>query len=104
MGIARLFTQTASVETRTGSKAGAAAYADPVDVACFVNDSHKQVRAANGDEIVSSTTLYAPLADVEVFAPGSKVTVNGRTAFVISTFRRDSAGPASAFHTQADLT
>ena len=104
MGIAALFTQTVSVETFAGTKNGAPAYASPATVACFVNDSRKLVRDAVGSEVVSSTTLYAPLSDVAAFVVGSRVNVNGRKAFVLGAYRRDSAGPASAHHVQVDLT
>lgn len=104
MGISRLFTQSVSVETFAGTKNGNAVYATAATVACFVNDSRKLVRNATGEEVVSTTTLYTPLADVAVFAVGSRVNVNGRKAFVLGAYKRDSAGPASAHHIQVDLT
>lgn len=103
MSIARLFTQTASVQTRTGTGTSGDKFAAAVDVLCFVNDGHERKAEAAGVEIVSQTTLYAPLASIDTFAVGSKVTVNGRTAHVVSVFRRDSAGPTSAHHAQVNL-
>lgn len=110
-GIAALFTQTVDVETLTGSGAYGDVFASPVTVACFVNDRSKMVRNSNGDEIVSTTTLYAPLtaspdvpATAGQFAPGSRVTVNGRTAYVVNAARRDSAGPSRIWHTEVTLT
>lgn len=110
-GIARLFTQSVSVETLLGSGAYGDVWADPVDIACFINDTTKMTRNAQGDEVVSSTTLYAPLttspdqpATAGQFAPGSRVTVQGRTALVLSAARRDSAGPARIWHTEVTLT
>lgn len=103
MSIARLFTQPVTVETYAGNGGLGDIYAAPVTVMCFVNDGHERTKATSGVEIVSQSTLYAPLADFGVFTPDSKVTVNGRTARVVSVFRRDSAGPISAHHTQANL-
>jgi hypothetical protein len=103
-GIARLFTQTATVETYLGTGIHGPTYAAAVTVACFVNDGHKLVRDGNGEQVVASTTLYAPLGAVETFAPQSRVTVNGRAAQVIAAYRRDSAGPASAYHAHIELT
>lgn len=110
-GIARLFTQSASVETKTGANALGDVYAAPVDVACFVQDGVKMVRSTTAAEVVSSTTLYAPLSASPTspptagqFAPGSKVTVNGRVAYVIAAVRQDSAGPSRIHHVAVSLT
>jgi hypothetical protein len=104
MGIARLFTDPVSVETYEGETATGPRYAPAVDVACFVNDARKLVRAATGEEVISETTLYAPLSTVDSWPAGSRVTLNGRTATVIVAYRRDSAGPVSAHHVQINLT
>ena len=104
MGIARLFTQTVSVETCLGTGVNGQVYAPAVTVSCFVNDGHKLVRDSTGDQVVASTTLYAALSTVDTFTPQSKVLVNGREARVIAAYRRDSAGPASAHHAHVELT
>lgn len=103
VGIARLFTQTATVQTYTGTGTTGPKYAAEVTVPCFVNDRRQLVRSGSGDEVVSETTLYAPLASLPTFTPQSKVTVNGRIAQVISAYRRDSAGPVNVHHTQVVL-
>lgn len=102
-GITKLFTQTASVRTYTGQNADGPLYADAVSVKVFVNDSRQLVRDATGTEIVSETTLYGHLVDIDTFLPQSLVTVNGREAEVVMAYRRDSAGPASAYHCQIVL-
>jgi hypothetical protein len=104
VGISRLFTQSVSVETFAGTQNGTATYASAATVACFVNDSRKLVRNATGAEVVSSTTLYTPLTALAAFVVGSRVTVNGRKAFVLGAYKRDSAGPVSSHHVQVDLT
>jgi hypothetical protein len=103
-GIARLFTQTVSVETYLGTGIHGPTYSAPVTVGCFVNDGHKLVRDSKGEQVVASTILYAPLADVDLFTPETRVTVNGRAAQVIAAYRRDSAGPISAHHAHIELT
>lgn len=103
-GIARLFTQSVSVETLTGSGAYGDTYASPATVACFISDKTKLTRDSHAQEVVSTTTLYAPLSAVSQFAPGSRVTVNGRTAYVITCARQDSAGPARIHHAAVELT
>lgn len=110
-GIAALFTQSVTVETLTGSGAYGDVYAAPTVVECFINDRAKMVRNSQGDEVVSSTTLYAPLASspddpatAGQFSPGSRVTVNGRSALVLSVARRDGNGPSRIWHTEVTLT
>lgn len=110
-GIAALFNQTVSVETRLGSGAYGDAFADPVDVACFISEKTQLVRDLNADEVVSSTTLYAPLATAPdatpqagQFADGSRVMIANRTTRVITASRQNSAGPARIHHVQVHLT
>lgn len=104
MNIARLFTHTVSVQTYEGGDDTGDMFASPVDKACFISDARRLVRDSSGLEVVSSTTLYGPLGDIDAYTPGSKVTVNGRTARVIGVDRRNSAGPPSAYHCQISLT
>jgi hypothetical protein len=110
-GVARLFKQAVTVQTRTGAGAYGDVYADPTSVACFISEQQRLVRDQNAVEVVSSTMLYAPLTAAPTeppaggqFTPGSRVVVNGRTAFVISAARQDSAGPARIHHTEVHLT
>jgi hypothetical protein len=104
MGIARLFTQTVSVQTYQGVGPLGPVRAAAVDVACYVNDARKLVRNSTGDEVISETTLYAPLSTYATFTIQSLVTVNGRTASVLTVYKRDSAGPASAHHVEVTLS
>lgn len=110
-GIARLFNQNVSLETRTGAGAYGDVFADAVSVQCFVSEKTQLVRDSTGTEVVSSTTLYAPLTAAPdatpsggQFAIGSRVTVAGRAAHVIRAARRDSAGPVRVHHVEVHLT
>lgn len=103
-GVARLFKQSVSVETRTGQGAYGDMFGSATEVPCFISDQTRLVRNTNAEEVVSSITLYAPLDSATQFTPGSRVAVNGRTAFVISTARHEGAGPARIHHTEVHLT
>lgn len=103
-GIARLFTQQVTVETLTAPTSFGEQYAAPVTVTCFINDTRNLIRNGEGEQVVSETTLYAPLSTESTFAEGSRVTVNGRHARVLKLSRRDSAGPVNAHHVQVALT
>jgi hypothetical protein len=109
--LADLLNQTVTVETRTGAGAYGEVYAAPTDVSCFLSEVTRTVRDSKGTEVVSSTTLYAPLAaapdpspSAGQFAVGSRVTVAGRTAYVIQAARQNAAGPITIHHTSVHLT
>lgn len=104
MGISSLFTQSVQVSTYSAGDSFGSTYAEPVTVSCFVNDRRELARNTDGSEVVSETTLYVPLADVDLFTVGSRVVVNTRTMQVLSAYRRDSAGPSSTWHAQITLT
>lgn len=110
-GVARLFKQSVTVETRTGQGAYGDVFASPATVPCFISEQVRLVRNTNAEEVTSSTTLYAALAAAPdaaptagQFAPGSKVTVNGRAAYVIGASRHDAAGPTRIHHAEVHLT
>lgn len=110
-GIGRLLTQTVQVATRLGSDSSGDIEADPVDVACYIEESTRLVRDANGEEVVSSTRLIAAIDAAPTVPPvagqfsvNSTVTVNGRDATVITAARRDGVGPARCWHVEVSLT
>lgn len=77
-------TTTVSVETFRGVGAGGKeAFDAPVDSVCVLDDARKLVRGANGDEVVSESTIYTDLAEAPKFIPDSKVTLPTRTARVL---------------------
>lgn len=79
---AKFRTHIISVEPYSGSGAYGSTYGPPVDVACRVEDVTRLVRGSNGDEVVSSSTVYCD-SDV-VIPPESRVTVNGRVTTVLT--------------------
>jgi hypothetical protein len=92
------------VEPYVGSGPYGDAYDKSRPVRCWRDDGRKLVRDGNGEQVVSTTTLLARLADAEALVPGSRVTVDGRTAYVISLARRDDAGMGAWQHAEATLT
>ncbi len=90
-----LLKDTVTISTYQGDGAYGAVFADPVNVRVNVDTTRKLVRDANGEQVVSDVTLAAHPQTrddqggthdpVALFAPGSKVTVNGRDSEVIGT-------------------
>lgn len=77
-----------TIEPYAGSGAYGDTYGAPVVVSCWVEQGRKLVRAEDGSEAVSETTIYAQPGTVakarsRVTLPGGSVTV------VISTSDRD---------------
>jgi len=82
--LADMYVHTASVETYTGTTAdGVDLYAAAVNVACYAEGQRRVVLNADGEQVVSETTLYADPASAATFAPLSRVTVLGDTSRVI---------------------
>lgn len=102
--IAMFFKHTVSVETYAGEGAFGASYAEPDTVRCFADDGVRLVRDKTGREVVSSTTIYAPSSTTDMFAVESRVTVNGRVAYVISANAHPSAGLGLPDHVEVHLT
>lgn len=86
---------TVSVEAYTGSGPYGDAYAAPVAVTCFADAKRRLIRAPDGSQVVSESTVYAPLDTV--CPPRSRVTLpDGQVTLVIAAHRRDAAGLVDA--------
>ena len=81
---------TVTVETLTGSGADGAIFDTATDVPCFIEDSQKVVRASDGTEVVSGTTLFADKVWAPKFTPSTRVTFRGQTTLVLTTKLHDS--------------
>lgn len=103
-GISMFFVHEVSVEAYEGSGAYGPSYAAPVAVSCFLDDGVRLVRNVSGAEVASSSTVYADLSVADLFLPESRVSVNGRTATVISSSRRDSGPLGLPDHVEVHLT
>lgn len=67
--------QTVTIRALTGSGGMGGAYADPVEVEALVDESSRLVRGPDGAEVVSTATVYCPVATVA--PPGSLVLLPG---------------------------
>lgn len=69
------FMQTASVETWQGTSGVGDVFATAVVVECFIEDARKLVRAKDGQQVISESTLYAPITYAGIFTSNSRITV-----------------------------
>ncbi len=77
-----------TIEARTGSGPYGDVYDPPDTARVLVDQKRRLVRDQGGQEVVSETTLRAPLDTVA--PPGSRVTLpDGRTSTVITVSRYD---------------
>lgn len=98
-----MFVHTASVETFTGTGAYGATYATPVPVKGFLDDGVVLVRTGTSDQLVQKSIFYAALSDAATLAPKSRITVNGRVAWVSEARRRDGGSLGLPDHVECDL-
>ena len=86
------FVHTVTLTQKTGDGGYGPTFGPPADVASFVDDVVQLVRAPDGEQVVSSSTVYAA-PDAPDGPPGSTITLpDGRVATVITQARRTS-GP-----------
>ena len=83
---------TVVVEPYAGRSAYGDTYGAPVTITAWVDQASRLVRAADGSQVVSSTTVYTRLDAVDA-PPRSRVTLpDGRRTLVIASYRRDGHG------------
>lgn len=90
--MAGFYVHTATVETFQGAGAYGDVYAAPVTVSCFAEAKRRLVRAKDGEQVVSESSLYMSVADGAGFVPDSKVTVQGKVSYVITQNINDAPG------------
>ena len=98
------YVHTVSVETKTGTGAYGDVYADPVEVACWLEPKRRLVRNKDGQEVLSSSFLSCDVTLSPTFTPDSKVTHDGHTAFVIGVNALTSGALELPDHLEIDLT
>jgi len=78
----QFFPEAASIEPYEGvTGGGAQSFGTAVDARCLVSPGNRLVRDSQGNQVVSSTTLYCPRG---TSAPaGSRVTVRGDVRVVL---------------------
>lgn len=97
-----LLVHTMVVEPYLGQAGAKPTYGAGVTVACFAADKRRKVRNELGEQIISETTVVCPLSTN--VPPKSRVTINGRTAYVITTSRGDGGGLPTPDHQEVLLT
>lgn len=90
------FPHQVQVRDVDGGAGMGSSFSDPRAIAAEVKDEQRLVRAADGSEVVSSTTVTVPLA--ESVAPGALVTVWAgtsaeREASVLAVAREENSPP-----------
>lgn len=97
-----LLRHTVTIEAYLGQSAYGPRYGAPVAVRCLLDEQTRMVRAADGTQVTSTSTVRAPLATV---APAqSRVTLpDGRVTSVIAALRRDGGGLPTPDHLELQL-
>jgi hypothetical protein len=80
------------VETYLGSGSYGPDWAAAETVDCWVEAGAKDVRAADGDVVVSTAAVHGPLDQAGKFTVGSKVTTDGSTPARVITLDRFDSG------------
>jgi len=101
--LSAFFIHTASVETFAGAGSYGDTYAAPVDVKGFLDDGVVLVRTGTSEQLEQKSIFYAALSDADKFVPDSRVTVNGRAAWVSAIRRRDGDALGLPSHIEVDL-
>lgn len=104
--LAGWWVHTVTVKTSLGASAYGDRFAAPTPpVPCYVEDDIHLVRDADGNEVVSSTTVRADLSKAALFTVGSLVTTpTGREARVIALARLDTGSLGGPDHMEAHLS
>lgn len=91
-----------TVEAWEGEGPYGPSYADPVAVRCFLEEQTRMVRNPAGEEVTSSSTLYA-LPDVVCPARSHVTLPSGRVTTVIAAYKRDAGALPAPAHLEAQL-
>ena len=83
--------------------AGGGAYGDtwsaPVNLACFVSDKRRLIRAANGSQVVAESTVITRLDALTAAPARSRITfADGRTTLLLKASRHDGSGLPTPDH------
>lgn len=97
-----LLVHTASVEPYEGSGAYGDRYGTAYDLPCYYEGRRQLVRGSDGTEVVSEGVLFADIPATELKA-GSRVTVLGRSTWVITVSTLDDGGLTGLAHIEVAL-
>jgi hypothetical protein len=92
-----------TVEPYEGNTAKGPAFAAPVTVRCWLEETNRMVRAADGNEVTSSAQFYCRLDALDA-RPESRVTLpSGRVTTVLTVARRDAGRLPLPAHLEVSL-
>lgn len=98
---------TITIARYTGTGAYGDVWAAPTSEAGMVEDKRRMIRASNGEQVISSTTVYLPISTPDV-PLGSTVTLPAvfgtRVATVLAVARHDGGGQPTPDHLELNLT
>jgi hypothetical protein len=97
-----LLQHTVTIEPYQGNGANGPVYGAPVEVPCFRDDKRRLVRAPNGSQVVSESTVYCQPGTVA--PPESRINLGSRTATVITTADRDGGNLPVPSHVEVNCT
>lgn len=104
--LADWWVHTVSVQRWTGTGPSGDVYAAATSVTGFLDDTTKLIRAADGSQVTSSATFFAPLGTAYV-PTGSIVTLpaefGSRTAVVLAVSVHDAGGQPTPDHIELAL-
>jgi len=98
-----MFQHSATVETFTGSGPNGDTYAAPVAKRGFLDDGVQLVATERGSQLVQASKWYTSLTDADLYTPGTRIAVNGRTVVVDKVRRRSGGGLNLPDHLECDL-
>lgn len=97
-----LLQHTVTIEPFLGNGATGPIYGPPVTVPCFRDDKRRLVRAMNGSQVISESTVYCLPGTVA--PPESRINLGTRTATVITTAIRDGGSLPVPSHVEVNCT
>ena len=100
-----LLTHSVTVAAYEGDSAYGPRYAAPVAVRCFLEQKTRTVRNKEGQEVVSSGTFYARLAEAQTACVAeSRVTLpDGTETLIIAALPHDGGGLPTPDHLEVQL-
>jgi len=97
-----LLQHTVTIEAFQGNGANGPVYGTPLVVPCFRDDKRRLVRAPNGSQVVSESTVYCQPGTVA--PPESRINLGTRIATVITTADRDGGTLPVPSHVEVNCT
>lgn len=84
--LAEFLVHTSDVETYLGTTgSGTRTYAPAQTKACYIERKRTLVRSSNGEQLISSTQVFADPTFAALYLPESRVTIQGVVSTVITT-------------------